>query len=139
MGGHCRYQSIRWIILLLGFGLTGCPDTLDTGRYSPESPAIPVAEITSPSIVPAAGQSVSYEICADLTTWMRPELTVQQQTILQDPRYGQALEQDSLSSLSEQFWTQSIISFTTYGLSARVEPLNLSGVWTATADRKSVV
>lgn len=134
MGGHCRYQRIRWIIMLLGFSLVGCPETLKTGYTAPQasSSAVPVVE-TSAGEVAQADATVSYDICADLATWVRPEFAVQQQTVLQDPRYSQSLGQEPLRTLSEQFWMQSIITFTTYGLSARVEPMNFSGVWTATA------
>lgn len=134
MGGHCRYRSSRWIIMVFGLSLVGCPETLETGYATPQasSSAVPVVE-TSAGEMGQADATVSYEICADLATWVRPEFAVQQQTVLQDPRYSQGLGQEPLSTLSEQFWTQPIITFTTYGLSARVEPLNLSGVWTATA------
>ena len=134
MGGHCGYQNIRWMFLLLGLGLVGCPESLNPGYGIPDTSAVPgVAVATTGTDTSLQGAStVSYDICADLATWVRPELEVQQQTLLQDPRYSRDLGQEPLRTLSEQFWNQPVITFTTYGLSARLEPMNLSGVWTAT-------
>jgi hypothetical protein len=134
MGGHCSYQRTRWIIVLLGLGLVGCPESLEIGYATPGASAVPVVEtLANAEEMDQVDAAVSYDICADLATWVRPEFAVQQQAVLQDPRYSQSLGQEPLSTLSEQFWTQPIITFTTYGLSARVEPMNLTGVWTATA------
>ncbi len=135
MGGHCGYQNKYWMLLLLGFGLVGCPESLDTGYGIPTPSAVPVVESATPATDTAlqVTSAVSYDICADLASWARPELEMQQQTLLSNPRYSSDLGQEPLTTLSERFWTQPVITFTTYGLSARLEPMNLSGVWTATA------
>jgi hypothetical protein len=132
MGGH--RGSAHWTIMLLGLGLVGCPETLHTGYSAQETSAAPVAETATPTpdSLSQDSSAVPYDICADLASWVRPELDVQQQTLQQDPRYSAVLETEPLRTLSEQFWTQPVITFTTYGLSARLEPMNLSGVWTAT-------
>jgi hypothetical protein len=50
------------------------------------------------------------------------------------PNYGVALQSDPLAELAKAWWSHEIFSFTTYGLSARTDPLYLSGVWTALDD-----
>jgi hypothetical protein len=48
--------------------------------------------------------------------------------------YGAALQSDPLAEMVKTWWSHNIFSFTTYGLSARTDPLYLSGVWTAIDD-----
>ncbi|NJN20982.1 MAG: hypothetical protein HC812_07055 [Leptolyngbya sp. RL_3_1] len=120
------------MIMLLGLALVGCPDPRQTGYSAAETSAVPVAATVTPTADGLVQNAVPYDICADLANWVRPAPEVQQQTLQQDPRYSNDLETEPLRTLSEQFWTQPVITFTTYGLSARLEPMNLSGVWTAT-------
>jgi hypothetical protein len=46
------------------------------------------------------------------------------------PQYGPALQSEPLLSVAKDWWGHEIFSFTTYGLSARTDPLYLSGLWT---------
>lgn len=78
-----------------------------------------------------ADNAVNFEVCAAVDSWQRPSEDQQAKQLGSDARYASALETDSpLKRASDQFWTQQVVSFTTYGLSARMEPVNLSGIWT---------
>lgn len=68
-------------------------------------------------------------ICSEATDWQRPSLTQQQKQLASDERYDSLLDDKEFQQLADQFWHQDILSFTTYGLSARMEPINLSGLW----------
>ncbi len=85
----------------------------------------------SPTASTADPQAISFEICSDLPHWQRPTLEEQRAELAANPRYGSSLDEEPLQSLFEQFWHESVFAFTTYGLSARMEPINLSGVWSA--------
>jgi hypothetical protein len=71
---------------------------------------------------------VTYEICGDIPSWQRPEATSYRAALEANPRYGEGLQEEPLKSLYDKFWTQTIFAFTTYGLSARMEPVLLSGI-----------
>lgn len=73
---------------------------------------------------------MAYDVCGELPDWERLSLEEQTAALMDNPRYGEAIAIDPLKSLFEKFWHESLITFTTYGLSARTEPINLSGVWT---------
>ena len=75
--------------------------------------------------------AVNYEVCANVEGWQRPTEAAQAKRLGEDARYAEAVQTGSLKAASTQFWDHSVVSFTTYGLSARMEPENLSGVWTA--------
>ncbi len=91
-----------------------------------------VDESSADSIADAT--SVEFEVCAAVDSWQRPSESEQAKRLNQDSRYAEAIaSNDSESPLkraSSQFWDHQVISFTTYGLSARMEPVNLSGLWT---------
>lgn len=120
-------------LLLSGLGLAGCPAwQLPTALTPPAEPALPVVQSESSQVaiatVPPA--EVTYDICGAIDDWQRPSLAEQTEALLANPRYGEALTSEPLQSLFEKFWQESLITFTTYGLSARTEPIYLSGVWT---------
>lgn len=79
----------------------------------------------------AAPQAIAFEVCSHLPDWERPSWDTQTAELSNNPRYGNEVQSEPLSSLFEQFWNGSAIAFTTYGLSARMEPTYLSGAWTA--------
>jgi hypothetical protein len=77
------------------------------------------------------GSSLDFRVCAEVPTWERsPEQTHIKQ-LQENPRYGDAIHEEPLKSLLQEFRSHNVVSFTTYGLSARIEPLYLSGIWTA--------
>jgi hypothetical protein len=102
---------------------------------SADSKVIPVVQSESSAIALAEipPQAVEFEVCSSLPDWQRPELAGQLAELNNNPRYGEALQEAPLQELFDKFWHESVITFTTYGLSARTEPIYLSGVWTAIA------
>ncbi|MEL6552405.1 MAG: hypothetical protein AAFQ63_02915 [Cyanobacteria bacterium J06621_11] len=78
----------------------------------------------------ADATAVNFEVCASVDSWQRPSAEQQAKQLGEDARYANAETDSQLKRASEQFWQQQAVSFTTYGLSARMEPTNLSGVWT---------
>ncbi|MEM6837918.1 MAG: hypothetical protein AAF609_13800 [Cyanobacteria bacterium P01_C01_bin.120] len=132
------WSKVGWAVFVSGtMSLGGCPATV------PLSDAQMTRESTMPSTIPASQtesaeaaianfppQAVAYEICGDLAHWQRSSLAEQTTALAENPRYGASLTADPLSSLFDKFWQESLITFTTYGLSARTEPIYLSGVWT---------
>ncbi len=70
------------------------------------------------------------DVCLDLPDWQRPSTQTQQKHLQTIPQYGAALHTEPLLSAAKDWWSHEIFSFTTYGLSARTDPLYLSGLWT---------
>jgi hypothetical protein len=113
-------------------GLYGCPDTQNSIESTSHSEVIPVVQpkSTDTAVVDFPTQSVPYDVCGEIVDWQRLDLAEQTAELQTNPRYGEALSEEPLKGLFEKFWNESIITFTTYGLSARTEPVFLSGVWT---------
>ena len=88
------------------------------------------SEGTETAIAEQPPQSIDFVVCGAIPDWERLSLAEQTAALTEQPRYGEAITAEPLKSLFEKFWQQSVISFTTYGLSARTEPVYLSGVWT---------
>lgn len=113
-----------------------------SGDYSDLSLATPVvadvATAAEPTVAadssePVAAVAVSYTVCAEAADWQRPSQAEQTKQVSADPRY-QGLGEESLKHFSDSFWQHQVISFTTYGLSARMEPVTFSGLWKVTDD-----
>ncbi|MEO0457767.1 MAG: hypothetical protein AAF152_14480 [Cyanobacteria bacterium P01_A01_bin.114] len=79
-------------------------------------------------------REIAYTVCSDLGNWQRPSDEDQAKQLQADARYEEALQEEPLKSLADSLWQHQVISFTTYGLSARVDPINLSGLWTVADD-----
>ncbi len=111
--------------------MTGCPSTQasnsllvsDSDASQDQVAQAVVSETT------AADNSLEFEVCAS-PDWQRPSDDEQAKQLGDDARYTVALEDGSLKQAAEQFWSHDVVSFTTYGLSARMEPTSLTGVWT---------
>ncbi|MBW4578183.1 MAG: hypothetical protein KME42_01235 [Tildeniella nuda ZEHNDER 1965/U140] len=73
---------------------------------------------------------VPFEVCGEAQTWVRPTKADQTKKLRSLPRYGGDLTTQPLKGLSQRFWQQEVFSFTQYGLSLRMEPIYLSGLWT---------
>lgn len=69
-------------------------------------------------------------ICTDIANWDKPSLDAQIKTLSENQRYGEEIDQPPLQELFSQLWNHQVFVFTEYGLSARIEPIYLSGVWT---------
>ncbi|PSN19367.1 hypothetical protein C7271_07680 [filamentous cyanobacterium CCP5] len=97
----------------------------------------PAVIASSPNILAARTASpgnVAYAICAHVQNWERPSESEHLRQLAAIPRYGKTIYEDPLRSLLADFRGFPVISFATYGLSARSEPLYLSGVWTVLDD-----
>ncbi|MBE9158592.1 hypothetical protein IQ265_17390 [Nodosilinea sp. LEGE 06152] len=96
-----------------------------------------LAQAESPSdstLQTQAGEPIAANICVNLPDWQRPSDLAQIKQLEAMPTYGAAIQSDPLAELAKTWWSHDIFSFTTYGLSARTDPLYLSGVWTAIDD-----
>lgn len=93
------------------------------------------AELANPDVneEPSLGSIVA-TICVSLPDWQRPSENAQLKQLESMPRYGVDLQSDPLAEMAKTWWNHEFFSFTTYGLSARTDPLYLSGVWTAVDD-----
>jgi len=78
-----------------------------------------------------AGAGLTATVCAHLPTWQRLDSDEQLKQLAALDRYGSAIYDPPLQGLAYTWWQHQAFSFTTYGLSARIDPLYLSGVWTA--------
>lgn len=84
-----------------------------------------------------SGQSldaIAATVCANLPEWERPSEIAQTKQLEAMPYYGEVLDTDPMAELAKIWWNHEIFVFTTYGLSARTDPLYFSGVWTAMDD-----
>ncbi len=71
------------------------------------------------------------DICLDLPQWQRPSPNDQAKQLETMGRYEATLATGTVAEDGKDWWHHDAFSFTTYGLSARTDPLYLSGVWTA--------
>ncbi|EKV01906.1 hypothetical protein Lepto7375DRAFT_4101 [Leptolyngbya sp. PCC 7375] len=88
------------------------------------------AVVTQPQTTSTAIQNTAeFSVCSEATDWQRPSLDQQQKQLATDERYSDLLQDKEFQQFANQFWQHNVLSFTTYGLSARMEPVNLSGLW----------
>lgn len=78
-----------------------------------------------------SSDAIAATICAQLPEWERPSAIAQTKQLEAMPYYGEVLDTDPMAELAKVWWSHEVFVFTTYGLSARTDPLYLSGVWTA--------
>lgn len=81
-----------------------------------------------------AEDAAEFLVCSEATDWQRPSPEQQQKQLADDERYGGLLADKEFQQIATQFWQHDVLSFTTYGLSARMEPVNLSGLWSVADD-----
>ena len=120
------------VVMLGACMISGCPDPSATMLTSNAVTQATVAQAEDEGA--EAGSVIAFNVCAEVADWQRPSDAEQATQIGHDARYGEALGDDPLKTASSEFWTHQAISFTTYGLSARMEPVNLSGLWTVADD-----
>ena len=87
------------------------------------------AVVTEPQVTSSAQTTTEFLVCSEAPNWQRPSPDQQQKQLATDERYSPLLQDKDFQQLANQFWQHDILSFTTYGLSARMEPINLSGLW----------
>ncbi|WOD37854.1 hypothetical protein [Nodosilinea sp. E11] len=116
------------------------PSPLQTSllRHSTAEPTLTtyLAQLDVPAnsaIDEAPRGAIAATICVNLPDWQRPSEHAQLKQLETMPRYGNDLDlqNDPLVDIAKDWWSHDVFSFTTYGLSARTDPLYLSGVWTA--------
>ncbi|MEL6161559.1 MAG: hypothetical protein AAFQ40_06375 [Cyanobacteria bacterium J06623_5] len=145
---NINFKRIKQLgLFVLGaYVVSGCPSSSATSSLFSASGNVP-QQVTSSevplgiavaetSVIANESNAVSFEVCAAVESWQRPGEAEQAKQLSGDSRYA-ALGQEEigdypLKRASEQFWDHDVISFTTYGLSARMEPMTLSGLWTVT-------
>lgn len=144
-----RLQQLA-VTMLGAYVITGCPSKTANSVMLPDSSTLAQKSVVQEAVAEgplgeetvaqgaeqraAMSAAVTFEVCADVDSWQRPSEDEQAKQIGGDVRYDEALSGDPLKSAVNQFWDHQVISFTTYGLSARLEPINLSGVWTVADD-----
>ncbi|MGF1566619.1 MAG: hypothetical protein ACFCVD_00850 [Nodosilinea sp.] len=92
------------------------------------SPTLAQSRTTATEETPV---ELAAEVCVSLPDWQRPSEQDQAKQLGAMSRYGSALADEPLLSAAKNWWSHEAFAFTTYGLSARTDPLYLSGVWTA--------
>ncbi|MEM1279313.1 MAG: hypothetical protein AAF827_18445 [Cyanobacteria bacterium P01_D01_bin.6] len=120
-------------LTLVSLSLGGCPQPqsfTESPRDHKATISVRQPASTAAVIPTSTPQAITYSVCGEIPDWERLSLEAQTAALMDNPRYGDALTTDPLQSLFEKFWHESLITFTTYGLSARTEPIYLSGVWT---------
>lgn len=129
------------------------PGPLQAGLISTSSAAPALANYLAQSEIPLATDSgiaavraatsaepsqaldaIAATVCAHLPEWERPSEIAQTKQLEAMPYYGEVLDTDPMAELAKTWWNHEIFVFTTYGLSARTDPLYLSGIWTAMDD-----
>jgi hypothetical protein len=100
-------------------GLAVAP-SLKTSAY----PAGALAIAAQPTV------DIPFKVCGEAQGWVRPSKASQVKKLQSLPRYSSDLASQPLKGLAQRFWQQEIFSFTQYGLSLRMEPIYLSGLWT---------
>lgn len=129
------------------------PGSLQIGLVGTRSAAPALANYLAQAEIPAVAESgieavgaassaelgqsldaIAPTICAHLPEWERPSEVAQAKQLEAMPYYGEVLNTDPMAELAKTWWSHELFVFTTYGLSARTDPLYLSGVWTAMDD-----
>lgn len=129
------------VVLLGAFVVSGCPSPTvnqlmaSGGSVSQNAMAHEVVNTKVTDHKRAANNKdlaeVSFDVCANVEDWQRPSQTAQDKRLSSNARYGESLADGALKDAYAKFRDQQVISFTTYGLSARIEPEDFSGAWTA--------
>lgn len=134
---HRRSRSWRfWGGFALSASLAACSSITSTVDFSSAASPQPIpspeaaAEVATEVAAVQVKDLVSYQVCDAIADWQRPDSDQQRDQIKAMPRYTESLADGSLQPLADEFFQGEVISFTTYGLSARVEPIYLSGLWT---------
>jgi hypothetical protein len=102
--------------------LTAQGSALDSVAIAPDPPSL----LAQPEALPAP---LAYTVCSESLTWTRPTVEEQSRHLNADPRYRHGVPGELAQAWVRSFWEKDVISFTTYGLSARQEPIYFSGLW----------
>lgn len=135
MAPHARLMLIRHLgqqlgKISLGF-LIAAGLTVSCSSTQQSLSALDAVTVSTDSQLAAspAAAGAEFTICGESATWQRPDPRQQHKQLATDGRYSELLDDKAFQQVANQFWDRSILSFTTYGLSARTEPMMLSGLW----------
>ena len=144
MGTLNRWRTATTLLIAASSAaLSGCLSTIgsDARMLAPQviQPAnllaaaqvAPNAMLSSTYLSKQSLSESSAQVCAQVVDWVRPDEQGHMKQLEALPRYGDQIYEDPLKTLLNDFRSHQAITFTTYGLSARTEPLYMSGVWTA--------
>jgi len=95
-----------------------------------ESQSATRAQVSGAIAIAVQPADISFEVCGEAQNWIRPTQADQLKKLQSLPRYAGNPASRPLQSLTQRFWRQDVFSFTQYGLSLRLEPIYLSGLWT---------
>ncbi len=124
-------QLIKQGLLALAIVVTAGGVQSTSNLVSTAEAVAPQPQTTSTSDI---AETTAFSVCSEATNWQRPNLDQQQKQLSTDERYSALLQDKDFQQLANQFWQHDVLSFTTYGLSARMEPINLSGLWAVADD-----
>lgn len=141
-------SATRYWLTGLGLLLAGCSSSMSSApapkvafvsaQATPARAAAAIADMPATLASKAvAPRTTGYSVCAHVADWEQPEEGTHIRQLEALPRYGEAIHQPPLNAMLADFRSSQVISFTTYGLSARFEPLYLTGIWTAIDDMES--
>lgn len=128
-------QVVGFVGLVLGLlGVAACGEAANLTQWGHSATSVITDTSVGHGLEPTTrllsqtAEALVFTICFESSGWQRPNESDQLKALEASPRYGSAINVDPLQSLFQKFWDHEVISFTTYGLSARVEPLHLSGL-----------
>ena len=104
---------------------TASVEVLDMTAAPPRTAALKTVSTPALSF---AGNQATYDVCANLPGWQRPDESIHRDQLEAMPRFGEAIQNEPYRELLAQFRSYRVLSFTTYGLSARFEPIYLTGL-----------
>jgi len=124
----------RGLVLVGLMAIFGCPQA--TSGQLLESPTAaadeaPLLFTSTADALTTTPDDILAEVCSGQPAWQRPSEAEQAKHLSADPRLAAALDTEPLKTAADEFWQNDILSSTTYGLSARLEPMLLSGLWSA--------
>ncbi len=130
-----RGARLAVLLCLVGCAKTGIEMSRSSAGKLDQATVLPVSQVEATTATTTAAnrsnnypRSLPFDVCGEQPNWQRPDPQTYYATLQAHPRYADGLTEEPLKSLYEKFWQASIFSFTTYGLSARMEPILLSGI-----------
>ncbi|MEL6249169.1 MAG: hypothetical protein AAFY78_18330 [Cyanobacteria bacterium J06648_16] len=129
---HQQWSTSRFVRRMALFvslmTIVGCPQVISSQTVQPPEPVDDLTAVLTSAEAPTA---VEATVCSAQPDWQRPSDAEQQKYLEADPRFAAAVSTESMKHVADRFWQHEVLSFTTYGLSARMEPMLLSGLWSA--------
>ena len=135
MVGIKQTQVLGFVGLVLGLlGVAACSEAANLTQWGHSATSVITDTSVRQGLEPTTqllsqtAEALVFTICFESSSWQRPTETEHLKALEALPRYGSAINEEPLQSLFQKFWDHDVINFTTYGLSARLEPLYFSGL-----------